>query len=416
MQENEVKEISDISVEELFAAQQESYQQAQQRAAEENKSFAKTEFFKMDKFGTYRLRVLPIAPSRDNTASRMGYEYPVRQLLMELIKPGGGTKPTYMYLTAPRAIDAGYSVDLIDTYRKEAVSQAGQDGDGKLAEKIAGGSFGGGLKYAYGHAIYVLDANNRAKGVMLLTLSHSQFKELDDRKFKLWQKKLVKNASFPCPISSVYNAYPVEIEKKKNGSKTEYIIDIDNESDSDILSSEELTKLINSPRIPEIIHRYSRYILEATVVYLKQCDDKYQMKIMESDAMKEALETLSSELPQEDKSSFSFDKRSKDSKAETENGSGIMSLDDLFNRYEKLQEEGKGDKTEEGQELRGMIRTYIEQEGLSIRMNRTTSNKSLLDMVDEALGKQPDNPVDEEQAPPPPESIVEQKTQRNRRR
>ena len=235
MQEEEKFDTTDFmnkSVESLFLGIQETYSEAQQRALEENKSFQKTEYFRMDKFGVYNLRILPLAPNPDGTAERKSYEYPVHQMLMEIEKPTTGTKQQFMYVTVPRATDAGYSVDLIDTYRKAAVTEAKERGDEKLSEKIGGGTFGGGLKYTYGHAMYIYDLNERAKGIQLLTLSHSQFKDLDDRKFKLWQKKLVKNPHYPCPISSVYNAYPIEIEKKKNGQKTEYLIGIDNESDN----------------------------------------------------------------------------------------------------------------------------------------------------------------------------------------
>lgn len=46
-----------------------------------NRAFARTEFFRMDKFGTYRLRILPIAPNPDGSPTRPGYEYPVHQLV-----------------------------------------------------------------------------------------------------------------------------------------------------------------------------------------------------------------------------------------------------------------------------------------------------------------------------------------------
>ena len=219
MQEEEKNNgMEGMSVEEMFLGVQESYQEAQLRAQEENRAFARTEFFRMDKFGTYRLRILPIAPNPDGSPTRPGYEYPVHQLLLELEKPATGNKPQKMYVTVTRATDAGYSVDPIETYRRMAVEAAKEDGDDKLAEKIAGGSFGGGLKYSYGHCLYVFDLGERAKGVQMMTLSHAQFKDLDERKFKLWSKKLAKNPSYPCPISSVYDAYPVEIEKRKKQS------------------------------------------------------------------------------------------------------------------------------------------------------------------------------------------------------
>lgn len=408
----ENKDMSTMSVEELFLNSQESYAEAQQRAIEENKAFAKTEFFRMDKCGVYRLRILPLAPNPDGTAPRPGYEYPVHQLLLELEKPSKGGKTTKMYVTVPRATDAGYSVDIIDTYRKLAVAEAQDRGDEKLAEKINGGSFGGGLRYSYGHAMYVYDLNERAKGLQLLTLSHAQFKDLDERKFKLWQKKLQKAPGYPCPVSSVRDAYPVEIEKRKNGSKTEYVISIDNESDVDILSKEELAILMSATRIPEIIYRYSRYQLGATVEFLKQCDGLYGIELMSGDEMKEAIEKLSEELPKEDTSEFSFDRRTKDNKDNASGSGSGLTLDDLFDRFDELQEQDLGDKTEEGQELRAMIRTYIEQEGLPVRVTRSTSNKDLLDLIEEALENAPDSGQDDETeaaapAPPAPEEPEE---------
>ncbi len=395
--EGQAAPMGDPSVEDLFVGNQETYAQAQQRALEENKSFAKTDYFRMDKFGVYRLRVLPIAPSTDGTAARPGYEYPVHQLLLEIERPGAGnSKQASMYVTVTRATDAGYSVDLIDAYRKAAVEAAKEKGDEELSKKIAGGSFGGGLRYGYNHALYVYDMTERAKGLMLLTLSHSQFKDLDDRKLKLWQKKLTKNPSYPCPISSVYNAYPVEIEKRKNGAKTEYAISIDNESDTDVLSREELTALVAAPRIPEVVCRFSRYHFEACIEFLKQCDVKYELHLMESEAMQATIEQLRGELPKDDTSSFSFDKRTKDNKDNAAPENSALTLDGLFDRYEELQAQGLGDKTEEGQELRALIRAYIEQEKLPVRVTRSTTNRDLLDQIEAAQqGPLPDEPEEE---------------------
>ena len=393
-----------MSVEDLFLSVQESYQEAQNRAIEENKTFAKTEFFRMDKLGVYRLRILPVAPNTNGTTDRKAYEYPVHQMLLELEKPTSGTKVQSVYVSVPRTTDAGYSVDIIDTYRKLAVASAKEKDNEKLADKISGGAFGGGLKYGYGHALYVYDLDERAKGLQLLTLSHSQFKDLDERKFKLWQKKLAKNPDYPCPISSVYNAYPIEIEKKKNGNKTEYLINIDNESDTDVLSKEELTALLNAPRIPEIIYRYTRYQFEATVEFLKQCDKNYNLTVLTNDEMREAIETLQNELSKEDTSSFTFDKRTKDSKENTDNNA--ISLDELFEYFDELQDKDLNDKTEEGQELRALIRAFIEQEKLSIRVTRSTTNQDLLDLIEEAVQGCP-QPEEETEAKQPAETTAE---------
>lgn len=386
MQE-ELKETAagQVSVENLFLASQESYEDAQRRSSEENKSFSKTEFFRMGKLGTYNLRLLPIAPNSDGTLDRKSYEYPCRSMLMELVNPAAKTDGKPIFVSVPRATDAGFSVDLIDIYRKEAVDEALSRGNEKMAEKIGGGSFGGGLKYNFTHAIYILDLNERAKGIQLMHLSHSQFMALEEKRFDLWQKLLQKNPNTPCPISSVNGGYGVEIKKKKNGSKTEYDINIDVVSGTGSIAIEELNALITAPRIPEILNRYSRYHYEATVEYLRQCDERYEMEIMSTDVMKSAIEQLGSEIPKDDTSGFSFDKRTKENK---ENRSELT-LDDLYTRFEELQAEGKSDSSEEGQELRVMIRTFIEQERLSVRATRMTKNSDLLSMIEKEYADEP---------------------------
>lgn len=391
MQDNfEERGVETTSVEDLFLGLQESYAEAQTRAQEESRSFAKTEFFRFDKLGTYRIRILPIAPDvQEGAVGRRGYEYPVRQLLMELQRPNSGDKPQNTYVTVCRATDAGHTLDLIDTYRLLAVEAAKVSGDEKLAEKIGGGSFGGGLKFNYGHAMYIIDLKERAKGIQLLTLSHSQFKELDERKFKLWEKKIAKNPQHPCPISSVYNAYPVEVEKRKNGGKTEYYISIDNESDPETLTREEMTMLVNAPRIPEVVCRYTRYHFEATLEFLTQCDDRYGLHVMQSPEMAEAVETFRAEIPKEDTSSFSFDKRSKEARENAD--SNALTIESLCSRFEELKAQDLGDRTEEGQELRAAIRSFIEQEKLPVRVTRSATNDELLDMIEDALGDRAGN-------------------------
>ena len=135
--------------------------------------------------------------------------------------------------------------------------------------------------------------------------------------------------------------------------------------------------------------------------------------------MQETIETLGSELPKEDTSSFSFDKRTKDAKENASNGTGLL-LDDLFNRYDELQDKGLSDKTEEGQELRGLIRTFIEQEKLSVRITRSTSNKELLNLIEKALETDPEAEAEQvptpEPEPEPTEEPTPESTERRRRR
>ncbi len=68
---------------------------------------------------------------------------------------------------------------------------------------------------------------------------------------------------------------------------------------------------------------------EATLIYLKQCDEQFDLKVMEMDEMKEAIESLKAELPADDTSSFSFDKKG-DGDSDKDNTSGVITIDSLF--------------------------------------------------------------------------------------
>lgn len=120
--------------------------------------------------------------------------------------------------------------------------------------------------------------------------------------------------------------------------------------------------------------------------------------------MREAIETLQNELSKEDTSSFTFDKRTKDSKENTDNNA--ISLDELFEYFDELQDKDLNDKTEEGQELRALIRAFIEQEKLGIRVTRSTTNQDLLDLIEEAVQGCP-QPEEETEAEQPAETTAE---------
>lgn len=95
MQDENLERENPVSVEDLFLASQETYAQAQQRAQEENKAFARTEFFRMDKLGVYpparaahradhRRRPCPsgLRIPRPPTAARTGETFHGRQSLV----------------------------------------------------------------------------------------------------------------------------------------------------------------------------------------------------------------------------------------------------------------------------------------------------------------------------------------------
>ena len=52
-----------------------------------------------------------------------------------------------------------------------------------------------------------------------------------------------------------------------------------------------------SPRIPDIIYRYTRYHLGATVEFLKQCGSLYCMNLMATYEIKQPVQTLTVQMP-----------------------------------------------------------------------------------------------------------------------
>lgn len=379
-QEPEVKDALALqSPEELFGFAAETYEEAEQRALEESASSLKVEYFRPEKLGTYALRFAPIAPEKDGKPKRGGYEWPAHTMLMKINNPKQDAKAKPFYVSVARATECGFSVDVIDTYRKLAVAEAKTKGDTELADKIAGGNFGGGLKYDYKHFAYVMDMEEKAKGFQLYEMSHGQFKDLDDSKRTLWKKLLAKNPKAMCPISHFKDAYVVELEKKKDGSKTVYKYTIDTINDMEPLSVDELQKLLAAPRIHEVVFRYNRRHHEAVQAFLKQCDADYGLDIFNHAEVQEAIATINSELPATDTSSFSFEAKDAEPK---------MTLDDLYTIYDELEEKGLGDKTEEGQELRSKIREFMKENGLedAISIVRSTTNIQILDALAVAIG------------------------------
>lgn len=379
-------ELQEKSIQDLFSESQESLEEAQARKAEETVSFVKAKYFMMDALGTYNIRILPLSPKSD----RRGYEYPVRQMLLKINNPNQSAKKKQMYVKVCKATEAGYSVDLIDTYKKLALNVVKDDED--LVKKIKGGTFGGGLAYSYNHAMYIINTDKEADGMMVWEASNGQFKDLEDQKESVWKKMITKtkNPKFPCPISSWNKGYPIEITKKKENNKTEYKFVVDLVSDCYELSEKQLQDLMNAPLLPEIIYRYTKYHLEATVEFLKQYDETSDLHIMDEEEMKNAIETLKGELPADDTSSFSFS--SNDEKKEEEDNTDDITFDKLSAIYDDLQEKKLGDKSEEGQNLRSLIAEYIKGKNLSVSIKRGKSNCDLLDEIEaelEALGGEP---------------------------
>ena len=203
----------------------------------------------------------------------------------------------------------------------------------------------------------------------------------------------------------------MEITRKEENKKTTYTFNIDVLADTMPLEETELQDLLDAPRLPEILYRYSRFHLEATIEFLKQYDEKNEMDVMSSKTIAEAIEKIKLELPADDKSHFSFDKKERNGEG-NENEPEENTIDTLWKRWEDLNERGIGDKSDEGQELRDDIRAFIDDNDLRVRVVRGKSNQDLLEAIEDALeaiksgeeaedGQQEDNAPASESEPEP---------------
>lgn len=394
---------NEISLLNIFKDSQQTFEEAKKKLSDESGSRLK--HFRMQKDATYRVRVLPLAPviDKDGNAlpmTRKGYEYPVKNLLLKIDGKDSKGKDKQVFVNV---CNTGYvfpelKSDPIDTY-VSIVSEKYSD-DEALVKKIKGNSFDGGLKWNSGRSMYILDTNQREEGIQILTLSYSQYKDLEDRKMQVWEKLLKKSPKSPCPLSSINNAYAVEITRKTENKKVGYVFNIDTLSDVDALDSKELKALLDSQRLPDVIYRYNRYHLEATVASLTQMDEKLCISVMNDKRMTDCIDRVKMSLPAEDVSHFSID----GSAAESSGSPQKSGLGALWDTYDTLVEKGLDDKSEEGCELRADIKEFIENNDLDVTASRSKTNRNLLEEIEDALeasGKKQTPDDDREEAEKP---------------
>lgn len=380
------EETKKFSAFQAFAQAQQTFAEAEEKAKQEAGT-PRVERFRIGEDGEYSLRILPLAPNFDESGNilpmeRKGYEYPVHQLFLSIkvpAKKGGKAKKISIPVIRTTDKDVGYSVDLIDKYLQIAKEMYADDED--LLKLITGNTFSGGLRWNYQHAIMVLDVSSdkeRAKGPMLWQCSHSQYKDIDAAKMRLWKELREDGEQDTCPISWFTDAYPVKIIRTNNNNKTEYKVEIGRKVLD--IKEEEADKLLELPRIPEQIYRYTRYQLEATLEFLKQYDEEHSMEVCKEPDFIEAVETLKGELPADDNSHFNLSEAgSKD------NGKDEITIDSLWNEYDAITGQDLSEKSDEYQDLREKIRQFIEDNDLDVRISRSKNNQQLLEDIDEAL-------------------------------
>lgn len=397
-----------LSAFEAFKQTQLTFAEAEEKAKQEAGA-PKVERFRIGEDGEYSIRVLPLAPSFDNEGNiipmdRKGYEYAVHQFFLTIEVPGKkGKKPKKISIPVIRTTDkeVGKSVDLLDTYVK--IGKEMYDDDEDLMKLFSASSYEGGIRWNYQHAIMVLDVSSdkeRAKGPQLWQCSHSQYKDLDAAKMRLWAELKADDGQDTCPISGFTNAYPVKVIRTTENNKTGYKIEIGRKT-LDITEAE-AEKLLELPRLPEQLYRYTRYQLEATLVFLQQYDEKHDMEVCKEPDFIEAVEKLKGELSPEDTSHFDIA-----TATNKEDGKDEVTIDSLYAEYDNITDQGLNDKSEEYKDLREKIRQFIEDKNLDVRISRTKNNLQLLEEVEEALDnqdKQPKEAPAEEPAPAPAQS------------
>lgn len=379
------QDLEKMSVMDIFAQSQETIDDAKRKS--DGEQFGKRiPRYQMKKDGKYVVRILPLAPVMDADGNalpmeRKGYEYPSKELLFKFKfkDDKGKTKESYVSICHTKYPFPELKCDLVDEFVSVVLDKYSDDK--ALCKKVTEGSFSGGLKWSNSRYMYILDEEKRGDGIQLLGLSYSQYRDLEERKMDLWNK-LCKKGTVPCPISSFQDAYFVEI-KRKTESKTEYSINIDTVEDKDSLSPDELTALLNAPRIPEVIYRYTRYHLEATIAYLTNYCQEANIDVMNEPRIIDAIDKIKMSLPADDNSHF---KLGENAAADGESSSNqSATIDDLWDIWEKLDEADINDRSEEGQELRTQIKEFIEENDLDIRVSRTKANLDLLHEIDEEL-------------------------------
>ena len=386
----------------VFAASQETFEDAKKKSSEE--SSKRASFFRVAKDGTYPMRILPLAPVQDKDGNflpleRKGYEYPLRSLMLKIedSKKMVKGKPAITYVTVCNAKYAFKEIeaDLIDTYVNTACELYADDE--KLCKKLREGSFSGGLKWDSRRCMYIIDLDNPGDGIQILQLSYSQYKDLEERKLSLWAKLNKNGKNVPCPISSIDSAYPVEIIRKTENNKPSYSFNIDTLGGHDVLEEEVLQRLLDTPRLPEQIYRYTRYHLEATIAYLTQLDEKFDIEVMNQEAVQKCIDQIKTLLPADDQSHFTLGGKDGDNK-----GDDSDDLDALWKRLDAIYNAGLDDETAEGQELRTSIMEYIDANKLNVKVNRKMTNEDILREIDDELNAADANPSDDSDDEPAP--------------
>lgn len=373
----------------------ESFDEAASRKKEEE-SNGRTDvnFFRIKDNGDYSVRIMPHSPAAIE-AGATGYSQAIRQAWLSIFS-ADSDKPLAVKITDAR--QCNFDKDIYATYKylaigklKEEVASAGnaieKSKKEKLIATVDNSGFNKGLRFDYKHLMYVIDLKTRSEGVKLFECSNGLYKSIETSKMSVWKQLSESTQNTPCPISNPFNAYPVGITKSKNNNKVEYAVSITGIVKAPGLTEDEVKSLLELPPLSSNLV-YDKRMFQATMIALKQYDDKYKLGVYELEEFKMVAKEIEDKLKENtsDTSSFSMTRKSDGATTDTassndEYETGIL-FDDLDEEYNELLANGVVERTAEMDAFKKKVRHYLKQEGItSIKSGRRNEVADIMDEI-----------------------------------
>lgn len=398
---------------ELIRNSAQTRQEAEIRAKEEA-GRERIDRFKMPDEGEYMVRVLPLAPSTNIDGSpvmdengklvypmgKKGCEFRLRSMIVELKgtpDKKGKSKSQYISFVQSTQQGVGYSVDIVDEYVRIAKDMYADDE--AVMNLLTGNESRERISWSRQRCMYIYDVTDGTpKGPMMWQLSDAQWKSISAEQLSTWskeeekaKKKGLDPKSVHDPLCDFYEAWPLTITKTGKKLETKYSFKIDRGEDQMPLTSEQIDRLLELPRIPDTIYHFSRYQLEAELAYLQQYDEKHDLEVCKDEEFLEAVEKLKGELPADDNSHFTFGGSTKASGKE----STAITLDSLNQAYDFIIDKNLGRDSDEYEALREDIRQFIEDNELSdvVVVKHSKKIEDLLNELEEAMEERESAPA-----------------------
>ena len=398
---------------ELIRNSAQTRQEAEIRAKEEA-GRERIDRFKMPDEGEYLVRVLPLAPSTNIDGSpvmdengnlvypmdKKGCEFRLRSMIVELKgapDKKGKSKSQYISFVQSTQAGVGYSVDIVDEYVRIAKDMYADDE--AVMNLLTGNESRERISWSRQRCMYIYDVTDGTpKGPMMWQLSDAQWKSISAEQLSTWakeeekaKKKGLDPNSVHDPLCDFYEAWPLTITKTGKKLETKYSFKIDRGEDQMPLTPDQISRLLELPRIPDTIYHFSRYQLEAELVYLQQYDERHDLEVCKDEEFLEAVEKLKGELPADDTSHFTFGGGAKSNGKE----STAITLDSLNQAYDYIIDKNLGRESDEYEALREDIRQFIEDNDLSdvVVVKHSKKIEDLLNELEEAIEERESAPV-----------------------